>query len=318
MSTIKVELSNEVKVGLFAIICGLTLYVGYKFLKGIDVFSNQNTYYVIYDKTPDLQVSNNVTVNGYIVGRVSNMELLQDQNNKVRVTLDIQEGVSLYRDTKAVIADKGMLGDKQVKLIYQKNNALAKSGSILDGDVENGMFAQLSEKVDPLLASLEATLDTARIVLNGFKGTGAKLDGLLAETTETVHTVNSSGLDQTLHNFRDISEEFKSASQELQPLLAKMSHIADSINNAPLTQTVKEAEMLLANTNKTLEQINNPEGTVGALLTEREMHDQMVRTMSDLDSLFIDFKAHPKRYVHFSVFGKKDKAPKEEKKKDKK
>ncbi|WP_044209306.1 MlaD family protein [Flammeovirga sp. OC4] len=314
MSTIKVEFSHEVKVGIFATISAFVLYFGYNFLKGIDIFSNQNTFYVEYPSAADLQVSNNVTINGYIVGRVSSMELLQNQNNMVRVSLDINEDIKVYKNTVAVIADKGMLGDKQVILKGTGTGELATPESTIAGGVENGMVASIVEKMDPLFANLEATLDTAKQMMSQFRTAGVTADATLASANSIMKKVDNGGLDKTLANLQVMSSEFASASKQLEPILVKMDHLADSLNDAPLAQTVKEAQQLLASANKTLENVNNPNGTVGALLTERELHDQLVKTMADLDSLFIDFQAHPKRYVHFSVFGKKDKAPKEKKK----
>ncbi|NME68952.1 MlaD family protein [Flammeovirga aprica] len=315
MSTIKVEFSHEVKVGIFATISAFVLYFGYNFLKGIDIFSNQNTFYVEYPSAADLQVSNNVTINGYIVGRVSSMELLQNQNNMVKVTLDINEDIKVYKNTVAIIADKGMLGDKQIILRTEGEGELAPPETTLAGGVENGMVAAIVDKLDPLFASLEATLDTAKGMMSQFRVAGATADSTLMSAKSIMRKVDNGGLDKTLYNLQVMSSEFSAASKKLEPILAKMDHLADSLNDAPLAQTVKEAQQLLASANTTLQNVNDPNGTVGALLTERELHDQMVRTMADLDSLFIDFQEHPKRYIHFSVFGKKDKAPKEKKKK---
>ncbi|MBB3699041.1 MCE family protein [Flammeovirga yaeyamensis] len=315
MAKIKIEFSNEVKVALFATICFIVLWVGYNFLKGIDVFSNQNQYFVVYDQTPDLQVSNIVTINGVKVGRVSFMELLQEENNKVKVTLDINKDYTIYKGAIAVIADKGMLGDKQVIIRFPVKKALAEEGSILEGEIEDGMIAAISKKADPILASLESTLDTARFVMSTFKTTSQKVDDLLITANYKMANIDTRSLNVSIQNFEKISNDFADASSNLEPMLASFKNIADSLENADLKKTVEEAQLLLANMNKTLDNVNNPEGSVGALLTQRELHDQMVKTMADLDSLFIDFQAHPKRYVHFSVFGKKDKAPKEEKKK---
>ncbi|KXX68880.1 MlaD family protein [Flammeovirga sp. SJP92] len=314
MSTIKVEFSHEVKVGIFATISAFVLYFGYNFLKGIDIFSDQNTFYVEYPSAADLQVSNNVTINGYIVGRVSSMELLQNQNNMVKVSLDINDDIKIYKNTVAVIADKGMLGDKQIILRSDGTGELATPESTIAGGVENGMVAAIVEKMDPLFASLEGTLDSAKLMMSQFRVAGVTADSTLMSAKSIMTKVDNGGLDKTLANLQVMSGEFAAASKKLEPILAKMDHLADSLNDAPLAQTVKEAQQLLASANTTLQNVNDPNGTVGALLTERELHDQMVRTMADLDSLFIDFQAHPKRYVHFSVFGKKDKAPKEKKK----
>ncbi|WP_158021895.1 MlaD family protein [Flammeovirga pacifica] len=315
MSKLKIEFSNEVKVALFATICFVVLWVGYNFLKGIDVFSNQKVYYVVYDTTPDLQVSNNVTINGVNVGRVSQMELMQNANNKVKVTLEVNKDYAIYKGTVATIADKGMLGDKQVILSFPEKGGLAEEGSTLTGDVEMGMIAALSDKAAPVLSSLEATLDTARYVMSTFKTTSSKVDQLIETANYKMASIDTKSLNESIHNFEKISTDFSKASADLQPMLASFKNIADSLDNADLKKTVEEAQLLLANMNKTLDNVNNPDGTVGALLTQKEMHDQMVKTLTDLDSLFLDFQAHPKRYIHFSVFGKKDKAPKEEKKK---
>lgn len=313
MSTIKVEFSHEVKVGIFASISAFVLYFGYNFLKGIDIFSNQNTYYVEYPSASDLKVSNNVTINGYIVGRVSQMELLQNQNNMVRISLDINDDVKIYKNTIAFIADKGMLGDKQVILRTTGKGEIALPESTLDGNVEKGMFAALSEKVDPLLANLEQTLDSAKLMMSQFREAGKTADEMLISVNSTVNE-NRRGLGRTMKNLDVMTANFAQASERLGPILSKMDHIADSLNDAPLAQTVKEAQMVLASANKTLVAVNDPNGSVGALLTERELHDQLVKTVTDLDSLFVDFQAHPSRYVQFSIFGKKDKTAKEKKK----
>lgn len=313
MSTIKVEFSHEVKVGIFATISAFVLYFGYNFLKGIDIFSNQNTFYVEYPTAADLQVSNNVTINGYIVGRVAQMELLQNQNNMVRVSLEINDNIKVYKNTVAVIADKGMLGDKQVILKTIGKSDQAPPEATISGAVEDGMFAMLAAKADPLFANLEATLDTAKLMMSQFKEAGANANEIMGQAKVTMNTVNNGNLKQSLANLKVMSTNFSKASEQLEPILIKMDHLADSLESAPLAQTVKEAQMALAAANQTLENLNNPDGTIGALMTERELHDQLVKTMSDLDSLFIDVQAHPKKYIHFSVFGKKDKDKKDKK-----
>jgi phospholipid/cholesterol/gamma-HCH transport system substrate-binding protein len=311
-----VKLSGETKVGLLALIAGVILYVGFNYLKGIDFFDPTTTYYVVYDRVDGLTVSNQVQINGMSVGRVAAVTILQDRGNKLLVTLDIQDDIILGKGSVAQLADNGLLGGKKIDLLVAFTEQKLNEGDTLIAKRESGMTEMLMEKAAPVMQQLDSTLLNINRLVKEYQGVSTEVRKILANTADAsgqasgILAENRSKMAQIATNINKLSAQLVETEKSIKPLVSKMNTFADSLNAMQLASTVNNANRSLISLQKTIQSIEQGQGTLGKLIATDSLHTNLNRTLVSLDSLFIDLKARPKRYVHFSIFGKKDSAAK--------
>ena len=309
-------MSKEVKVASITILAGIILFIGVRFLKGIDIFSNVNTYYVIYDDIDGLKTSNPVILNGMPVGRVSNINILQERNNKLLVSLEISKDLAIRNKTVALLTDPDLLGDKAISLTITGNN-IAESGDTLVSRIDKGLTGLLESKANPIIEALDSTLNSLNSVLKEYQGMGENVQKTVENAsiiTGKVAQINISDLQASLSNLKKMSSDMTEVSTELKPLAVKMNAVADSVNTIPMGEISANLQTSIAKLDKILKSIDEADGSLGLLVNDKELYNNLDQTVKDLDKLFVDLREHPKRYVHFSLFGKKDKAPKEKNK----
>lgn len=310
------KLSGETKVGLLALIAGVILYVGFNYLKGIDFFDPTTTYYVVYDRVDGLTVSNQVQINGMSVGRVAAVTILQDRGNKLLVTLDIQDDIILGKGSVAQLADNGLLGGKKIDLLVAFTDQKLNEGDTLIAKRESGMTEMLMEKAAPVMQQLDSTLLNINRLVKEYQGVSTEVRKILANTADAsgqasgILAENRSKMAQIATNINKLSAQLVETEKSIKPLVSKMNTFADSLNAMQLASTVNNANRSLISLQKTIQSIEQGQGTLGKLIATDSLHTNLNRTLVSLDSLFIDLKARPKRYVHFSIFGKKDSAAK--------
>jgi len=310
-------MSKEIKVALLTILAGVILFIGVRFLKGIDVFNNVNTYYTIYEDIDGLKASNPVILNGLPVGRVSKIDILQNRGNKLLVTLEIDESLVIKDRTEALLTDPDLLGDKAIALTIEGNQIL-QSGDTLISIIDKGMMGLIEEKANPIIESLDITLNSLNKTLKEYEGMGENVQAIVVNAsaiTSELRKVQIAEINASIANFRKVSDELAKASSELQPLAANMNSLSDSLKEIPIKQLAAEVQETNNKLKNILGAIDNAEGSMGLLMKDKALYNDLDQTVRDLDSLFIDLRKYPKRYVHFSLFGKKDKPPKEKKKK---
>ena len=314
------NISKEFKVGLLVVVAGALLYLGFNFLKGRDFFSSDNTFYTFYDDIDGLTVSNQVIINGYAVGRVDEVELLSNQGNKLMVTLKITKEIDVTQGSVPMLADGGLLGGKQINLVLGKGKIL-ESGDTLKGDVELGLTDMIAEKAAPLAKNIDSTALVLKNMLVQYEAMSGSIAEILDNTKMTTASINGilkdnrQQLKNITSNLAALTSSLKDTETQFKPIIAKLNTFADSLNQLQFGEISRKSNELLAELNKTTKGINNADGTLGKLIHSDSLYQQINYTVSDLDRLLIDLREHPQRYVHLSVFGKKQQ--KEEKKKEK-
>ena len=307
-------LTKEAKVGLLALVAGIMLYVGFNFLKGSNFFSPTNKYFVMYDNVEGLATSNQVTLNGVNVGRVSAIKLLTDDHNKILVTLEMNSDVVVGDSTKAILENDGLLGGKSIVLKLGKDSHKKESGDTLIGSKPQGFTEMLSAKALPIMANLDSTVYKLNSLFGDELGLSIKntLHNFELASHDLKLTMASSRQDITgiTNNLNALSRSLKQTESEIRPLLVKMSSFADSLNDLDLKRTVANANSAMKNLSEVTTKINDGSGSIGLLINDKSLYQKLDNSAKDLDLLLIDVKKNPKRYVHFSVFGKKDKEPK--------
>ncbi len=305
------NISKEFKVGLLVVVAGALLYLGFNFLKGRDFFSSDNTFYTFYNDIDGLTISNQVIINGYAVGRVDKIELLPNQGNKLFVTLKVKKDIGVTKGSVATLADGGLLGGKQINLILGKGKVL-ESGDTLKSDIELGLAAMIAAKAGPLAQNIDSTALVLKNMLVQYEAMSGTIGEILENTKMTTSSINGILADnrQQLRNITAnlaaLTSSLKDTEAQFKPIIAKLNTFADSLNELEFGEISKKSNELLAELNKTTQAINNSKGSLGKLIHSDSLYQQLNYTVSDLDRLLIDLREHPQRYVHLSVFGRKE------------
>ncbi len=307
------NISKELKVGLLAIVCFGLLYYGFHFLKGVDFFSPAHQYIVIYDKLDGLTESNPVQINGMNIGRVREIRIVPELGFKLAVTIDIDRSINVNENTVALLSSTGVLGPKAIVLNVGKGNkTLQKGDTILAGKMDD-MMTMMQNKAKQMLDSLDYIMGNINGLLTEYKGMSTEIRKILVNTQNMTASFsgiaadNRQNIKTTMDNAAKMSASLVESQKKIDPLLAKMNTFADSLNALKLAGTVNKANILVGELNKTMLAINNQKGTAGKMIYNDSLYNNLNKTMASLDSLLVDFRKKPKRYVHFSLFGRKDK-----------
>ncbi|MFQ3576240.1 MAG: MlaD family protein [Cytophagales bacterium] len=305
------KFSKELKVGVLAVVSSVMLYTGINFLKGIDFFSTANRYYVIYDNIAGLNVSSPVLVSGYTVGRVESIKLLPKKGYKLFLTLQIDKKLELSDSTVALLVETSPLGDKAIELkIKEGNRILAKNDTIFS-KTEKGMIASLSDKMAPIMSNLDASMAKINSILasidtSKLKASQENLTGATVQMKQMI-AENRVNLGNTTRNVSNLTASLIETEKNLKPMLQKFNLVADSLSKAPIKQTVTNANLVMVQMNDVMTRLNKGEGTLGKLSKNDSLYTNLNNSANSLDKLLEDLRLRPKRYVHFSLFGRKNK-----------
>lgn len=303
--------TKEVRIALTAIVAIIILFVGINFLKGINVFKSSNTYYIRFSNINGLTVSSPVYANGYSVGIVRSIAYDYDRTDRVVVCVDLDKSMTVPQGTRAELESQ-LMGGVTMSLVLGPNpTALMHPGDTIEG----GMHVGALNKLEAMIPTLEQMMPKLDSIMGN-------LNRLTADTA----------LVQTLRNTAEITANLKETSASLNSLMrsdvprltARLDRIGGHVETLTgnlaavdidstvnqVNATLGSVEQLTGNLNAVTEmldtKLNSRDNTLGLFLNDRSVYDNLNSTLSHADSLMIDLKAHPKRYVHFSVFGKKD------------
>ncbi|MCP9763879.1 MlaD family protein [Lacihabitans soyangensis] len=309
---------REAKVGLLGLIGIVIFYFGFSYLKGSDLFSTTQSYRVYYKDVMGLEVSNPVTYSGVVVGRVLGMKP-DYEKDRVEVTLAIKKEVKLTSNTLVLLSDDGLIGGKLLKLKIQAGEK-AQSGQELKGEIESGLMQMMQTKLDPTLKNVDSLTVTLTKVVGEFAQTGQALKVLLASATTSTAGVNgiiannSKNLSAITGNAAVLTQNLntltKSLDAQLKPILEKTGSFTDSLSQVKLGSTVNSLNATIKDLQGVVNGINEGKGTLGKLAGNDSLYVNLDKTAASLNMLLSDMKSNPRRYVHFSLFGGKDKTKK--------
>jgi phospholipid/cholesterol/gamma-HCH transport system substrate-binding protein len=319
-----VKFSKEFKVGLLGIIAMVILYVGFNYLKGVDLFENTRSYYALYQNIDGLTVSNPVIINGLSVGRVSNIDILQQQGNIVAVEININSKLKISKGTVAHLINTDFLGSKAIELMLNDSSTVYfDDGDTLNSSVDEGITEFLKQNAAPVADNIGTTITRINAILESFQGNSSKINatldniqGITASFDRRMPLIQNKVI-ALLDSLNKNSQELSAVMSDLKPVLANVGQITDSLKTLELSATLDKTQLTLDNLNANLESLKAGEGTMGKLLHDDSLYIYLSNTARDLDRLLVDLEANPGRYVQFSVFGKRDKSEKERKKAEK-
>lgn len=287
-------MSKEFKIGLITIIAGALLYYGFNFLKGSDIFSPANRYYATYANVSGLNVSNPIYFNGLPVGRVSGFELVQERGYIV-VALDIDDGLMIGKDASATLANDGLFGGKAIVLDVGTATEQAQPGDTLGSDMDEGMLSQF----EPVADNLNTTITKINTLLDSLNQTDIK--GTVNAVKETIETANSKigelELEKSLKNVDELVISFKARSEQLEGVIASSQSLMDSLNRLPVAESLAKLNESMDHINKLLEAVQSEEGTVGKLLNNDSIYNNLNKLLVDMDELIIHFNNYPKDFM---------------------
>lgn len=302
------KITKEVKTALLAIIAILLFIFGYSFLKGKNWFDSSRTFYAIYHDVEGLTPSSAVTINGLKVGSVTSIDFLDTSGNLV-VTFNVENDFPFSSQSVAQVYGGGFIGGKSLAIVpeYEQGRA-AKSGDTLPSSIEEGFLELVNDRLTPLQEKIERVIVSTDSLINSFnevmnKNTRENLKNSIANLNATVASLrmsansvqgvlakNSPKLDRTFSNLDEMS--------------TNLNNFSDSLNQFNISKVGNDIEAAIADLNRVTEKLNSNEGTAGKLLNDPAVYDNLDRATKQLDELIQDVKLNPKRYVHFSIFGK--------------
>lgn len=317
--------SREIRVAILVLVSVALLYYGLNYLKGNNIFSNNRVYYAIYDHVDGLSVDNTVVLNGFKVGKVSTARLIPESGDiEVGFTI-FEENLRIPRNSVAKIVSLDLLGTKAITLEFSTDSVIAVAGDTLLAGNEMDLQSSVDERIKPLeektkqlLGSIDSALVIVQSIFNkearenlsasfvsikrsfqSFEKTAISVNNLVESETAKI-----SGI---ITNVGSITKNFQSNNKSLTNIINNMSAVTDSLAEADLARTVIAAQLALESTAQVLDKINRGEGTIGELVNNDTLYNNLEQSALELDKLLEDLRVNPKRYVHFSIFGKRDK-----------
>lgn len=295
--------AREIKVGVLAVIAIFLLYFGFNFLKGVNIFSSTNSFHGVYQSVNGLTEQSPVYVKGYKVGQVDKISYDFRQAESFVVTFSVNKDIALPKGTELALVSDGLLGGTALQLNIPAGDSddLYLHGDTLPTTVVPGLIDNLQEG---LLTDLSVALE--------------KLDTLL-------YTANSQleggHLKSALQNVDRITTDLKKTSADLKNVMANdvpvvvadaksamsdIKNVTENVRDVDIAATVKKVDAVVEELKQFSNTVNSKDGTVGMLLNDKELYSNLNEAVQSVDSLLVDLKANPKRYVHFSVFGSKE------------
>jgi len=321
-----VKVSKEFKIGL-VVICAVAAFVwGINFLKGSNIFTKKNYLYALYPKIDGLIEASPILVNGFKVGQVSEISLirLQDTNKvlvKFLITSDVQ--IPVRSIARSVSAD--LLGSKAVEIIFSNQKEFAKNGDTLIAALEPGFKQELDKRIAPIQAKAEnliGTMDSVITVVSSILNakTRDNLDKSIEGVKKAILTLEQTAyklddlvgnekakISSILSHINNISSDLDKSGKKIDNIISNLSNISDSLAKAQLKSAIDEADRSLKQLNTMITRINEGQGTMGKLAKNDSLYNNLNKSSSDLDKLLKDLRINPERYIHFSVFGRKEK-----------
>ena len=314
------RIKSEVKVGIVALVTAGAFIWGYYFLKGKDVFNKEDIYYSVYTDVNGLGESSPVLVNGLKIGFVREVRFVNDTNRNILVSISLPKGYNIPILTVAEIFSLDLMGSKGVRLVLKDTNKYYSPGDTLKSDIEKDLKEQVSAQVLPLKLKAEELLksiDSVMIVIQYILNENAREN--LAKTflsiKQTIQNLehasialdtlmqNEKGkLSRIFTNIEAISLNLRNNNEQLSNAINNFSAISDSLAKSDLKNTIQNANKALVDANFILEKIKRGEGSLGMLLNNDSLYNNLESASHNLDKLLFDMKENPKRYLHFSIF----------------
>lgn len=306
------KLTREVKTGILAV-GGIMLFIfGYNFLNNSNIFDSSRTFYVKYNKVDGLAPSAPVTINGLQVGKVKSIDFA-DARGGLLVTFTVESDFQFSKNSTVEIYSSGFIGGNNLGIVPDfEAGQMARNGDTLQGRIQKGMIDGFMDSLDPIQSGLVQTLSKVDTLLDN-------INAVMDEDTKDNLRQSVASLNASMASFRNASAnidrllsekegQLSATFENLDRTSANFAQISDSLSQVNIKAMMADLESTLAKFNALATKIEQGEGSVGKLLNDEELYNNLAGASAQLEALLQDMKENPKRYVHFSIFGKKNKA----------
>ena len=304
------KISNEVKTGILAIFSISLFIFGYSYLKSNDIFVGDRTFYAVYSDVEGVVNGTPVTINGFPVGSIQKISFTK--NNDLLVKFRIENDIEFSINSVAQIYETGLIGGKALAIIPaydNKRNAIDNdtlNSSIAPGltDLVNKKITNLQVKIESMVVSADSVLNNINKVFddstkNNLKTSVSNFNQTIIDLKTTSNSIkdivknNQSNIDSSIKNIKNFSEDF--------------SQISNKLNQAQIDETFNNFKTISENLTKILNEVNNGNGTIGQIVKNDSLFKNLNKASESIDLLLEDIRLNPYRYIHFSIFGKKNK-----------
>lgn len=316
------KLSAYTKTGILVTASAIALYWGINFLKGRSIFNSEITYTILYDRIDGLSLSSPVEIRGLKIGRVTKIAFSGQDYSKLAVSVTVAGDMPIPHGSIGRIYSSDLMGTKSIEIIRAKNNNMLREGDTICSEIEGSIGDQvklqmlpLKRKAEDLMESMEKGMEAVKYVFN--QETGAKLQQSLytvqvaiiglKQATSNLDTIMVESKDKFSHiltNVQSISKNIDNNGKNISEVLTNLNSITDSLAASNLKQTINSVASTLDEAEKLMAQINSGEGTIGKMIYNDSLYNNLSQASADLDKLLIDVKANPKKYIQFSLINK--------------
>jgi len=323
--------SNQARVGLFAAISIIIFIVGLYFLKGSNILTQKHYYYALYDRVDGLYKSNLVVINGFEVGRVTDMKF-DNASQKIVVELEVKEDLKIPANSTAILYSVDFLGQKSVKILMGDSGKILQDGDTINTEFKKEFMEEIGANINPIMdqiGNLTGNVDTAlfdiRYLFN--KKNPAGIYHTLETLNKTLETVNttvaemnviihnqSGNLQKTVANVESITANLSKNNENISKTLSNVAAFSDTLREMEVAVTIARLNATLAQLDQLMKEINAGEGSAGLLIKDPKLYNNLEASSANLNKLLLDLKENPHRYVTFALFGGKKKEDKKQEK----
>jgi len=316
------KLSKEAKIGILVLLTTGFFIWGYSFLKGKNFLASTNNYYAFYEQVGGLIESGHVMMSGYKVGYVDDIRFMDDLKH-IRVRLSVDKRFVLPEGTVARIIGADIMGTKAVELIPGNREGRLKAGDTLIPDIEPNLTEEIRLQIMPLKTRAEdmmANMDSVLIIFQSlldqefrenFASSIDNMSGTISSLQRSVYAVDKllneedSRFNNILSNLESVSGNFADSNEDINKMLNNFAAISDSLAQSELLSTIDNLNNVLGELNQVMEGVNRGDGSLGKLISDEDLYNNLESATKNLDLLLLDLKDRPGRYVNFSIFGRK-------------
>ena len=303
------RLSKEIKAAFFVLSTILLFIFGFNYLKGSSILDKQKTIYAVYDEVDGLLVGANVMINGLSIGNVTELDFLPN-STKILVTLKVKDKLSFSSKSIASIYETGVLGGLAISIepVFERES-IVKTGDTLMSSVRPGLTELINRQIEPLSRQLQSTITSVDSIFTGASNvlnrqTQEEIKESISVLTSAINAINNSSLiiEETLTSK---NTQINNTLDNIENISSNLSNVSDELNSFGLSSLLSNLEVSVDGISSIVDKLDSDNSTLGKLINEDEVYNNLNSSIESLNILINDIKANPKKYVHFSVFGRK-------------